>query len=273
MLKIKIPFNHKKIINILLKIEKRLRFVISTLLLSFLMLFSTFFLFDKAWFFIPLLGLIAYALTYFSIIESIEKSEWLTLFILPVFFTISFYLFYFLFPVRWLTRVPFMMIYGVSIYAMFLTSNILNVGVEKSLQLYRAAFSVNYFYQTVIAFLISNILFSFRVNYLINTIVLGIVMFPLALQLLWSIKLDLILEKTIYLYAALISIIVAQIALIVSFIPLKTSLSALVVTASYYSLSGLINAYLDNRFFKQTIREYLFVWCFVLAIALLTLGF
>ncbi len=273
MLKIKIPFDINKINNTFLRIEKRVRFVISSLLLSFLMLFSTFFLFDKAWFFIPVLGLFAYVLTYFSIIESIEKSEWLTLFILPVFFTISFYLFYFLFPVRWLTRVPFILIYSVSIYAMFLTSNILNVGVEKSLQLYRAAFSVNYFYQTVIVFLFSNILFSFRVNYLINALGLGIVMLPLAIQLLWSIKLDLTLEKAIFLYAALISIIVAQIALIVSFLPLKASLSALVVTASYYSLSGLINSYLDNRLFKQTIREYLFVWCFVLAIALLTLGF
>jgi len=273
MLKIRIPFNINKITNTLLKIEKRVRFVISSLLLSFLMLFSTFFLFDKAWFFIPFLGLIAYVMTYFSIIESIEKSEWLTLFILPVFFTISFYLFYFLFPVRWLTRVPFILIYGVSIYAMLLTSNILNIGVEKSLQLYRAAFSVNYFYQTVIVFLFSNILFSFRVNYLINALGLGIVMLPLAIQLLWSIKLDLMLEKTIFLYAALISVIVAQIAIIVSFLPLKASLSALVVTASYYSLSGLINSYLDNRLFKQTIREYLFVWCFVIAIALLTLGF
>ena len=273
MLKIKIPFDINKLKNTFLKIEKRVRFVISSLLLSFIMLFSTFFLFDKAWFFIPVLGLFAYVLTYFSIIESIEKSEWLTLFILPVFFTISFYLFYFLFPVRWLTRVPFMLIYGVSIYAMFLTSNILNVGVEKSLQLYRAAFSVNYFYQTVIVFLFSNILFSFRVNYLINALGLGIVMLPLAIQLLWSIKLDLTLERVIFLYAALISIIVAQIALIVSFLPLKASLSALVVTASYYSLSGLINSYLDNRLFKQTIREYLFVWCFVIAIAILTLGF
>jgi len=273
MLRIKLPFNKTKLDNAFLKIEKRLRFVISSLLLSFLMLFSTFFLFDKAWIFIPFLGLVAYALTYFSIIESIEKSEWLTLFILPVFFTISFYLFYFLFPVRWLTRVPFIIIYGVSIYAMLLTSNILNVGVEKSLQLYRAAYSVNYFYQTVIVLLFANILFSFRANYIVNTLALGIVLFPLAIQLIWSIKLDLIIEKINLLYAALISIIIAQIALIVSFLPLRASLSALLVTASYYCFSGLINAYLDDRLFKQTIREYLFVWLFVILAALLTIGF
>ncbi|MEX1052422.1 MAG: hypothetical protein WEC80_01080 [Patescibacteria group bacterium] len=273
MLRIKIPFDKNKIINSFLKIKKRLRFVISTLLLSALMLFSTFFLFDKAWVFIPILGLAAYAFTYFSIIEGIKKSEWLTLFILPVFFTISFYLFYFLFPVRWLTRLPFVLIYGVSIYAMFLTSNILNVGVEKSLQLYRAAYSVNYFYQTVIVFLFSNILFSFKINYLVNALGLGIVVFPLAVQLLWSIKLDIVLEKTLYLYAILISMIIAQIALIASFLPLTASISALLVTSSYYCLSGLINAYLDNRLFKQTIREYLFVWLFVIITATLTIGF
>ncbi|MFH1827348.1 MAG: hypothetical protein ABH812_02895 [bacterium] len=273
MLRIKLPFNKTRLVNTFLKIEKRLRFVISSLLLSFLMLFSTFFLFDKAWIFIPFLGLVAYVLTYFSIIEGIKKSEWLTLFILPVFFTISFYLFYFLFPVRWLTRVPFVIIYGVSIYAMLLTSNILNVGVEKSLQLYRAAYSVNYFYQTVIVLLFANILFSFRANYIVNTLILGIALFPLAIQLIWSIKLDLRIERINLLYAGLISIIIAQIALIVSFLPLRASLSALLVTASYYCFSGLINAYLDDRLFKQTIREYLFVWLFVILAALLTISF
>jgi hypothetical protein len=273
MLKLKIPFDKNKVINSFLKIKKRLRFVISTLLLSILMLVSTFFLFDKAWIFIPILGLAAYALTYFSIIEGLEKSEWLTLFILPVFFTISFYLFYFLFPVRWLTRLPFIVIYGVSIYAMFLTSNILNVGVEKSLQLYRAAYSVNYFYQTVIVFLFSNILFSFRVNYVVNALGVGIIILPLAIQLLWSIKLDLVLERTLYLYGILVSLIIAQIALIASFLPLRASISALLVTASYYCLSGLINAFLDNRLFKQTVREYLFVWLFVIITAVLTIGF
>lgn len=265
-------FNRAKLVSFFLKIEKRVRFVISTLILTFLMLFSTFFFFENAWFFIPLFVLICYGLTYFSTIEEIEKSEWLTLFLTPVFFTVSFYLFYFLFPVRWLTRIPFIVLYGVSVYAILLTSNIFNVGVEKSLQLYRAAFSVNYFYHTVIVFLISNILFSFKENFLINGLTTGIVMFPLSLQLLWTVKLNLNIEKDLVMHALFISLVLAQVAVLISFLPLQTTVLALILAVTYYSLGGLTNAHLDSRLFKQTVREYVFVLGFVLIIALLTLS-
>ena len=137
----------------LLKVEKRVRFVSASVLLTAYLLFTTFFSFDFMWVFVPVGLILAYGLTYLAIIEDIEKVEWGTLFIMPVLFTAMCYSFYFLFPVRWLTRIPFLFIYSVSIYALFLTSNIFNVGVEKSLRLYKAAFSVNYFFQTFFVFL------------------------------------------------------------------------------------------------------------------------
>ncbi len=268
----KLFFNKNKLINTSLKIEKRLRFVISTLLMSFLLLFSTFFYFDKAWVFVPLFILAAYILTYFSILEDIEKIEHLMLFIVPVIFTISFYLFYFLFPIRWLTRVPFVVLYAISFYAILLTSNIFNVGVEKSLQLYRAAFSVNYFYHAVIVFLISNTLFSLRASFITNGILTGIIFFPLVLQLFWSIKLNLFLEKDILYYALFNSLLLGQVAIVGSFIPFQPSVFALILTSSYYAFTGLITAHLDNRLFKQTVREFLIVFGVVLVIAILTLN-
>ncbi len=268
----KIPFPKQKLINSFLKIEKRIRFVISTLILVFLVLFSTFFQFNAAWFFIPVFALAVYGLTYFSIIEEIEKSEWLTLFILPVLFTVGFYLFYFLFPIRWLTRVPFIVLYGVSIYAIMLTSNIFNVGVEKSLQLYRAAFSVNYFYQTLMVFLISNIIFFLRQTFFLGGFTAGIVIFPLALQLYWSVKLNPTLDRDLVRYSLFTSLIMTEVAILASFVPLRPTIAALFVTVTYYSLTGLITAFLDNRLFKNTIREYVFVWAFVFIIVLLTLN-
>lgn len=263
---------NQKLTSVFLKIEKRIRFVISTLVLVFLVLFSTFFQFDAAWFFIPIFVTTSYFLTWFSIVEGIEKSEWLTLFILPVLFTVGFYLFYFLFPVRWLTRVPFIALYGISIYAILLTSNIFNVGVEKSLQLYRAAFSVNYFYQTLIVFLVVNIIFFIREMFLINGLIAGIVVFPLSLQLYWSVKLDSFIDRALLRYSFFVSLIMAQIVMVASFVPLRPTIAALFATVSYYSLTGLITAHLDNRLFKNTVREYVFVWAFVLVIVALTLN-
>lgn len=254
------------------RVEKRFRFVISVTIMSALMLFSTFFFFDKAWIFVPLFILVSYCLVFYSIIEDVEKIEWIMLFLMPVVFTASFYFFYFLFPVRWLTRLPFIGIYAVSFYALLLTSNIFNVGVEKNLQLYRAAFSVNYFFQTFVAFLMLNVLFSLRQNFIVNGFGVGVLVFPLALQFLWSIKLDLVLEKQVLLHALFLTLLLFELGMLVSFVPLRSSIAALLLSACYYSFAGFTTAYLDNRLFKNTVREYLFVLGFVFIISALTIN-
>ena len=254
------------------RVEKRFRFVISVGIMTVAMLFATFFFFDKAWLFIPLFILISYCLVFYSILEGVEKLEWIMLFLMPVIFTVSLYFFYFLFPVRWLTRLPFVAIYAISFYALLLTSNIFNVGAEKNLQLYRAAFSVNYFFQTFVAFLLFNILFSLRQDFIFNGLAVGVLVLPLAVQLLWSIKLDLALDRQIVLYGLFLALLLMQLGIFVSFVPFRSSVASFLLAASYYSFTGLTTAYLDNRLFKNTVREYLFVLAFVFAISILTIG-
>ncbi len=255
----------------LLKVEKRVRFVSASVLLTAYLLFTTFFSFDFVWIFVPLGLILAYGLTYLAIIEDIEKVEWGMLFIMPVLFTAMCYSFYFLFPVRWLTRIPFLFIYSVSIYALFLTSNIFNVGVEKSLRLYKAAFSVNYFFQTFLVFLSTSIIFSLREYFIVNAFGAGIISYILALQLFWTIKLDLQLSREVQNHALFVAVLMAETAIIVSFLPLRGSVLALMLAATYYSLSGLTSAHLDNRLFRSVIREYIVVLVFVWLAAGLTL--
>lgn len=253
------------------KIQKRIRFVISSVTLTILLLVSTFFSFDLVWIFFPVFILLSYFFTYFSLLEDIEKVEWITLFIMPVIFTVVCYSFYFLFPVRWLTRVPYLFIYSVSMYALFLTSNIFNVGVEKSLRLYKAAFSVNYLFQTFLIFLASNIIFSLREYFIVNAIGVGIVSFALAAQLFWTIKLDLALSTEVRNHAMFVGLLMGETALVLSFMPLQGSVLALILASTYYSVGGLTSTHLDNRLFRSTIREYLVVLIFVWIVAGLTL--
>jgi hypothetical protein len=255
-----------------MKIDKRLRLVISVLTLGLLMLFSTFFNFDKALFFLPVFIIVSYLLSYFSLLEGIKKIGWFGLFLMPVLITLFFYLFYFLFPGRWLTRLPFIFIYEVSIYAVLLCANIFNVGVEKNLQLYRAAFSINFFYQAVVSFLFYNVLFSFKYNFLINMIGAGISAFLLSLQLFWSIRLNKHLEREILVYSLLVAFLIAEIGLLISFVPTKVPVYSLFITACYYSITGMISHYIDQKLFKETVREYAGVLIFVLLIALLSLS-
>jgi len=254
------------------KIEKRLRFVISALILTGLLVVATFFSFNRALYALPVVILATYFFTYFSIVEGIEKIEWLTLFFMPLVVTISFYFFYFLFPGRWLTRLPFALGYFISIYAVLLCSNIFNVGVEKSLQLYRAAFSINFFYETIALFFISNIFLSTKQGFFINGIALGGISFIFSIYLFWTIRLKDHFERESLNYALLIGTIFFEIAVILSLIPIKSTIFSLFITTSFYSLTGLIYSYIDQRLFKETIREYLVVLAFVSLILLLTLS-
>ena len=255
-----------------IKIDKRVRLVISVLTLGLLMLFSTFFTFDKVFYFVPVFLIFTYLLSYFSLLEDIKNVGWFGLFLMPELITIFFYLFYFLFPGRWLTRLPFIFIYEVSIYAVLLCANIFNVGVEKNLQLYRAAFSINFFYQAVVSFLFYNVLFSFKYNFLINMIGAGISAFLLSLQLFWSIRLNRHLDKDVFAYSLFTALLMIEAGLVVSFIPSKTAVYALFLTATYYSVTGIIHHHIDEKLFTETIREYISVWVFVLAITILSLS-
>ncbi len=254
------------------RIDKRLRLVISVLILGLVMLISTFFNFDNAIFFLPVFIITTYFLSYFSLLEGIKKIGWFGLFLMPELITLFFYLFYFLFPGRWLTRLPFIFIYEISIYATLLCANIFNVGVEKNLQLYRAAFSINFFYQALISFMFYNVLFSFKYNFIVNMIGAGISSLLLSLQLFWTIRLNKYLERDILVYSLFITLLMAEIALFVSFVPLRIPIYALFLTAVYYSLTGIIYHHIDQKLFKETIREYAGVFIFVLVITLLSLS-
>lgn len=254
------------------KIDKRFRLVISALLLTFIMLASTFFSFDAVYIFVPILAIFSYLLTYFCILEDIEHIGWFGFFFMPMAISISLYLVYFLFPGRWLTRIPFISLYGISIYAVLLTSNIFNVGVEKSLQLYRAAFSVNYFYQAFVAFLSMNFLMALQQTPFVNMIGTGIIIFLLAFHLLWTIRLKRYIESDVLKYSFFISLIISQAALIISFIPLRQAISSLFIASLYYGLIGMIYHHLDSRLFKETVREYVIVLIFVVTITILSIS-
>jgi len=262
----------KYLIKLSLKVEKRVRFVLSAVIMCSLIVFASLFEFNMFWVFIPVFVLSTYILTYFSVLEGIEGAELLMLFLMPVLFTVSFYLFYFLFPIRWLTRVPFIVLYGISIYAILLTSNIFNVGVEKNLQLQRAAFAVNYFFQSLLVFLLANVLFSFKQNAFINGGVMFVAVLPLALQLLWTVKLNKKLERKLLSYSFLIAVMIGQSTILMSFVPLKSTILALFVTALYYSLGGIIYHFIDDRLFKNVVREYMLVLGFVSILVLLSVS-
>lgn len=256
--------------NRLNAIPKKRRFIISTLFLTLFMLASSFFSVSQALIFTAILIILVYIFSYFSILEGIDEHERLMLFVHPIYFSLVLYLFYFLLPGRWLTRAPYILVYSVSIYAIMLSSNIFNVGAVKNLQLFRAAFSVNFLFLAVTTFLTSSLILSLKLNYLLNSILIFVTMIPLTLQFFWSVDPKSRVERRVLKYAIANAFVIGQIALIFSFIPIRSNIFALVITAVFYSLAGFFHAYMENMLYRERIREYALVLFFVLLIALLS---
>ncbi|MFA9289280.1 MAG: hypothetical protein ACEQSA_05380 [Weeksellaceae bacterium] len=253
-------------------IPKRVRIVVCVLMMLALLLVSTFFPFVESWYiFIIVFFLGSYFTTYIAVFEGLDGVEWFTLFIMPVLLTLTLYLFFSLLPVRWLTRLPYLMIFGFSYYAILLTSNIFNIGVEKSLQLYRAAFSVNYLLQTCIIFLSILATFTFKQHFIVNALVIGIVSFLLSIQLFWTVKPEHAFDRQLLRLGSGVAVLMFQLGIIISFLPLSTTIAALLSTACYYSLTGLVYHAQEEKLYKNVIREYSFVFFFVVLIVLLTL--
>ena len=252
-------------------IPKRIRIIIVTFIMTTVLALATFFPFNSTWmYFILFLTVIAYLTSYLAIFEGIDGTEMIMLFIMPVLFVLSLYVFYSLLPVRWLTRIPFLALFSLGYYAMLLCSNIFNIGVEKSIQLYRAAFSVNYISQTLAIFIIAIVILSFRLNYFLTSMFMGGVMFITSMQILWTVDLNEHIERKILIYSGVVSLLLFELMILLSFVPLAINVYALIVTTAYYSIIGIVTNYIGDRLYKTVIREYVFVLIFVIIIALLT---
>lgn len=253
------------------KIDKRQRFIFSSLVLTGLLFFSTLLTYTHAQIFLIVIILAVYFFTFFSILDGIDSWEWAMLFLLPIYFTIAYNLFFFLLPGRWITRVPYIIIYAVSIYGIMLSSNIFNVGEMKNLQLYKAASSVNFFYLILTFFLMFNLVFSFKLNFIFNFILIFILSLPLVTQFYWSINPKTILESHVRKSAIFTTLLIGEAAIIFSFVPLASNIFALILTAVFYSVGGLFQAHIEERLFRERIQEFIFVLIFIFIMSIFTI--
>lgn len=260
-------FKHGKQLHLL---SKRQRFALQTIVLT-AGLFATQLIWEEYRFLlVGILAIISYILTAWSLSEDVRGIEWLLLFILPVFFTVSSFLFYFLLPPRWFTRITTALVFSIGTYAILLVENIYNVAAVRSIQLLRAAQSVGLLLTLVVIFLIANIIYSLRLPYLYNMLLFVPTIFILSLQLFWSINLEERVAKNLIIYAGIVSLGIGELAFSLSFWPLPNASYSLLLTASTYVLMGMIQQHLLGRFFRNTVSEYILVFIFTLVLTLLT---
>ena len=106
------------------------------------------------------------------------------------------------------------------------------------------------------------VIMTFKQNFLINGLASGLVASLLSLQLYWSVSPDSEFDRKLLYYSFMTGLLLMEFAVAISFIPLKTNVAALVFTAAYYSMTGILHHKLSNRLFPTVIKEYSFVFIF-----------
>lgn len=250
-------------------LDKRKRFVFSAVTLS-LLLYCVQLLSSQQYKFIAIavLGMLSLLAFWWSLKDGLKTTISYLILVLPFYYTVSVALFWFLLPGSKFSEIILTIIYGISIYILFLTTNVFSVSSIKTIALYRAAKGVGFLLSLTAFFLTFDGLMSLKLSYVYLGICVFILSFPLYLQGFWTSTLQERFNKKIIFLTMISSFLQAQLSVILFFWPVGIVVGSLFMTIYFYIILGLGQNELEGRLFFQTVREYLMVGIVVFIVML-----
>jgi len=244
--------------------RRREKFIIVSVLLSLGLLATQYVPIDWRYGAIALFALISYFMSAWALSDDLQIYEWLTILPLPVLYASSVALFYFLLPEVLLSRLAILAIFGVGMYALFLTANIFSVAKGRTIQLLYAAHAIALFFTMITSLLLTNTIFSLRLPFYFNALLVALAHFILVLMSLWSVQLEPRINRQILSYSFLFILLLAEFTICFSFLPMQIwHISLFIMSLVYVGLS-LFQNLLQGRLFKNTATEYALVAIFII---------
>ena len=261
--------------------SKRQKIILTSILLTLGLISTQLINFNLRFKFLLMLGAGSFALTFWALLEGFMEgvhrkrfpfnlAKAIILLILPTFFTLAVASFYFLLPVRWLTRIPVAIGFGLIYYLLLLAQNIFSIASIRTIPLYRAASTLSLVCTVLTAFLIFVVIHSFDLLFIWNGLLILILSFLLTLQMLWTVEMGEIPSKKLILQSQIISLSLGEIALSLSFWPLNHIMWSLILTSVMYSLLGVVTHFMRGKLTRRIGWEYVVVSGFFLLVAFLT---
>ena len=239
--------------------RRREKFVIVSFILSVLLLTVQYVPLDFRYLAVAMFGVITYLLSAWALSEDLQTFEWWTILPFPSVYAIAVALFYFLLPDNLLSRIAMFAIFGVGMYAVFLACNIFSVAKGRTIQLLHAARAIGLLFTLITSTLLLNTIFSLRLPWYLNGGLVMISHLPLILSALWSIQLEQAVPRPIMRIALLFSLILGELAIVFSLIPMTIWNSSLFAMAFLYLGIGVIQNFLQGRLFRNITIEYALV--------------
>jgi hypothetical protein len=251
-------------------ITKRQRFIIASAIALCLSLFFDSFLDQFGLLVFPLSAVVIYLASLVSLKEDIAGIEYITLFILPVFFFIGANVFLTILPDRKLYHLPMYSLISVGMYIIYLTENIFNVAAIRTIQLLRAAHAVSYLLTLITAFFLLSYIISAHMSSWITVILINFTVLALTIQFLWSFDLIPYLTRRTLIYTLATCIIFTQITVAITFYPQTIAMTSLFLIAVYYVLLGVLQHYYEKKLTRRPTIEYVIVAFIVFIIMIVT---
>jgi len=249
-------------------VRRREKFVLWAVVLSFCLLVVQYM--SLEWRYVAVAGftLITYFVTAFVLYEDLQPHEWLTVVPRPALYSLAVGLFYFLLPENLVTRIVIVAMFGIGMYALFLTSNIYAVAKGRTIQLVHAAYAVELLFSLIMSLLLTNTIFSLRLPFMFTAGLVGLAHAPIIFMSLWAVRLEKEISREVWSLTILLSLLVMEFALILTFIPFSIWYYALFIMSFLYICLSVLRSQLMGRLFRRALTEYILVAAFVLVLFL-----
>ena len=244
--------------NYLFDIPKRQKFIVSVAILSLVLFFSEHYLGKGGIYIAILLSIFTDFFVFWAIRRDLKDNFSPQVFILPLIYTLACSLFYFLVPVRFITRVGMTSLYALGLYSLLLSENIFIVSSIRTIALLSSARTVSFIVTILSYFFLSNVVFSLHFNIFITMALVFAFSFPLILHSIWTHTLESDFRSQID-WIFLVTICLVETSFVLWFWSTTPTIIALFLTGVFYILVGISQVWLDKRLFKGVMWEYIWV--------------
>jgi len=234
--------------------SKRTRFVIISLVLAFLLWLST--MVSVEWRFALVLSvfMVTYVLSVWVLFDDLKGIEWFTLMVLPTMFALGSGLFANFLPnsiprffgkifqvetailLSGMLRVLYFLLVSVGLYGILLIENIFSVASIRTIQLFRAARSVNFILTLLTALFFYTTIFGLKLPFYWIGLMSFIVTTTLSFPSLWSVDLKTIDFRPLWRMSSSVGLVLLVMSLALSFWPIKPFMAGLIFLLSTHAL-------------------------------------
>jgi len=236
--------------------RRREKFVIASILLSLGFLGSQYVNLDYRYWAVLIFSLLSYLVSAWVLSDDLQRYELITIVPFPAFYSAGVGLFYFLLPESLFSRIFILVLFSVGMYGLYLTLNIFSVAKGRSIQLLHAAHAIYLLFTLLTSLLFLNTILSLKLPFWSNGILTALTHFPLIFLSLWSIKLEPKVGGEIVPLSLMLTLVLVEMSVVLSFYPFSVWHVALFVMSTMYIGLGVFHSYLKDRLFVNTLQEY-----------------